>query len=127
MIFVWGWNLDCTAKIDYHFLRQFSYLRYLRPISRPIQSGINCMDTVCTVKKNLFTVPRLNRYVGLDILLIFAVKVQFSDPLFCSQTKPFCMQIVKKQKNSKKFLTTLPSPTQCQVQKYFFQTFLKFL
>ena len=91
MIFVWSWNLDCMAKINDRLLHHFFFLESSRThfLSLPsaIQSGINCMDQKVPFEKLVFSTG-ISTGISLSVLLIFVCKVQFSDPLFCPQTKP---------------------------------------
>ena len=91
MVFAWSWNLDCMAKINDRLLHQFFFLESSRThfLSLPsaIQSGINCMDQKVPFEQLVFSTG-ISTGISLSVLLIFVCKVQFSDPLFCPQTKP---------------------------------------
>ena len=94
--------MDCVAKTNDRSLHQFFYWSYLGlsfyaclPLFNQVSIVLirNTLFRKC-LSQNLFLVPVIGYWdVDLIILSIFSIKVQFSVPLFCPQTKPFCMQI----------------------------------
>ena len=97
MFFVWKQNLDCMTKKKWRlvvsiFLFESSRTHFCLPA--------------------LFWVPWFLQGSGLVILFILACKVQFPDPLFSPQTKPFCVQIKGSSgKNVSKSGKIVSSPT----------------